>query len=311
MKGSPPTGIFGPVASRRLGRSLGIDLVTPGTCSFDCVYCECGKTVALQIERRTYGDVDRILADLDRILTAHLALDVLTLAGSGEPTLSLSLGPVIRHLKEHASYPVAVLTNGSLLGQSDIQEELRPIDLLIPTLTTAREETFRRIHRPHPSLKLSSILEGMVAFRRECPVEMWLEVFLVPGINTSVSELTGIRDWISRIQPHRVQINTRHRPPTESWVQPADIRTLRQAKAILEETGVPVEIIGERPPVLDAGPRERIRATLAGRACTVEEIEERVHLGVGEIQRYLTILEDEGQVKRVQGAGRTRWVDQG
>ncbi len=192
MRESPPTGIFGPVASRRLGRSLGIDLVTPGTCSFDCVYCECGKTVALEIERRTYEDVDHILAYLDCILAEHPALDVLTFAGSGEPTLSLSLGSVIQHLKEHTSYPVAVLTNGSLLGQPDVQEELRPIDLLIPTLTTAHEETFRRIHRPHPSLKLSSILEGMVTFRRECPVEMWLEVFLVPGVNTSVLELTGI-----------------------------------------------------------------------------------------------------------------------
>jgi wyosine [tRNA(Phe)-imidazoG37] synthetase (radical SAM superfamily) len=299
------TVIFGPVISRRLGRSLGIDLVAPGTCSFDCVYCECGRTTQLMTERREYGETDRIIADLDRILASHPALDFLTFAGSGEPTLSLSLGKVIRHLKEHTSYPVAVLTNGSLLWQRDVQNELRPIDLLIPTLTTAREETFRRIHRPHPSLCLSTILEGMVTFRTECPVEMWLEVFLIPGINTTFQELEGMRDWIARIRPHRVQLNTRHRPPAESWVQPASTRALLQAKAVFEETGVPVEIVCAIPPAPHIGPREKIHAVLSGRACTVEEIMESTNLSEEDIRRYLAILEEEGQVKRVYEMGQT------
>ncbi len=299
----PHAVIFGPVASRRLGRSLGIDLVAPSTCTFNCVYCECGRTTQLVTERREYGDVDRVIADLDRILASHPALDFLTFAGSGEPTLSLSLGRVIRHLKEHTPYPVAVLTNGSLLWQPAVREELRPIDLLIPTLTTAREETFRYIHRPHPSLHLSTILEGMVTFRRECPVEMWLEVFLIPGVNTDFQELEGMRDWIARIRPHRVQLNTRHRSPAESWVQPAGIRVLRQAKAIFEETGVPVEIIGALPPNPHIGPRERIHAALAGRACTVEELLEATRLNEEDIRRYLVILEGEGRVLRAYESG--------
>jgi wyosine [tRNA(Phe)-imidazoG37] synthetase (radical SAM superfamily) len=299
----PPAMIFGPVISRRLGRSLGIDLVSSGTCSYDCIYCECGRTKSLLTERKSYGNTDRIIADLDRVLASHPALDFLTFAGSGEPTLSLSLGEVIRHIKEHSSYPVAVLTNGSLLWQRSVREELGPVDLLIPTLTTAYEETFQRIHRPHPSLDLSTILEGMISFRDEYAVEMWLEVFLIAGINTSALELEGIRNWIARIRPHRVQLNTQHRPPAESWVQPASTTALRQAKAVFEETGVPVEIIGALPPTPHIGPRERIHAALAGVACTVEEIMESTNLGEEDIRRYLTILEEEGQVARTYEDG--------
>jgi wyosine [tRNA(Phe)-imidazoG37] synthetase (radical SAM superfamily) len=174
-----PAVIFGPVASRRLGRSLGIDLVSPGTCSYNCIYCECGRTTHLQTERKEYLDADQVITELDRILASHPALDFLTFAGSGEPTLSLSLGKIIRHLKEHTLYPVAVLTNGSLLWKKDVREDLGPVDLLIPTLTTAHEETFRRIHRPHPALDLSTILEGMMKFRQEHAVKMWMEVFLI------------------------------------------------------------------------------------------------------------------------------------
>jgi wyosine [tRNA(Phe)-imidazoG37] synthetase (radical SAM superfamily) len=298
-----PSVIFGPVASRRLGRSLGIDLVAPGTCTYDCVYCECGKTSHLQISRSDDVDVERVIADLDRILASHPALDFLTFAGSGEPTLSLSLGKVIRHLKEHSSYPVAVLTNGSLLWQKDVREDLAPADLLIPTLTTASEETFRRIHRPHPSLRLSTILEGMVTFREECPVEMWLEVFLIPGLNTSSAELHGLRDWIARIRPHRVQLNTRTRPPAESWVQPASTNALRQAKAIFEETGAMVDIISGLVPAPHIGPREKIHAALSGKACTVEEILEVTNLGEEDVRDYLAILENEGQVVRFYERG--------
>jgi len=295
--------IFGPVASRRLGRSLGIDLVSPSTCSYDCVYCECGRTIDLQVERKEYGNPDRVIADLDRILASHPALDFVTFAGSGEPTLSLSLGRVIRHLKEHSSYPVAVLSNGSLLWQKAVREELAPVDLLIPTLTTAREETFRRIHRPHPSLQLSTILEGMVTFREECSVEMWLEVFLIPGINTTSQELYEMQSWIARIRPHRIQLNTRHRPPAESWVRPASMNALRQAKAIFEETGTPVDIIGELTPSPHVGPREKIHAALMGRACTVEEIIESTYLQEEDVRRYLAILEEERRVERVYEGG--------
>jgi wyosine [tRNA(Phe)-imidazoG37] synthetase (radical SAM superfamily) len=297
--------IFGPLTSRRLGRSLGIDLVPTSTCTYDCVYCECGKTISLRIEREEYLSIEQVLAELDRYLASHPALDFCTFAGSGEPTLSLSLGRVIRHLKEHTRYPVAVLTNGSLLWQPEVRKDLAAADLLIPTLTTAREETFRFIHRPHPSLHLSTILEGMVAFREECSVEMWLEVFLIPGVNTTAKELYEMRDWIACIRPHRIQLNTRHRPPAESWVQPASTNALRQAKAVFEETGIPVEIIKHPLPAPHIGPRERMHAVLTGRACTVEEIMESTDLKEEDVRRYLAILEDEGQVEHIYEEGQT------
>ncbi|PKL60631.1 MAG: radical SAM protein [Methanomicrobiales archaeon HGW-Methanomicrobiales-4] len=229
-----PRHLFGPVFSRRLGRSLGVDLVPFKTCSYDCVYCECGATTCLSVTRQEFFPVREVLDELDKFLESSPGLDYITLSGDGEPTLSLSLGEVIRHIRnQYPSYRIAVLTNASLLGVPQVRLDLRSADLVLPTFSTMEEETFRAIHRPVPGITARSILDGIVQFRREFSGEIWLEVFIIPGMNTSDDELAELRRVIPLIHPDRIQVNTLDRPGTEGWVNPASQEEIERVLSVL------------------------------------------------------------------------------
>lgn len=231
--------LFGPVLSRRLGRSLGVDLVPYKVCSFDCVYCECGDTTKVVLEREDFFPVEEVLDELEDCLSRSPVLDFVTFSGSGEPTLSLSIGICIRFLKERfPSYRVAVLTNGTLLWRDDVRKDLLDADIVLPTLSSAIEETYRRIHRPAPGLPVELIITGIEQFRNEYDGEIWLEIFIIPGINTTKTELEALQRAIQRIQPDRVQLNTLDRPGTESWVIPASPGELLRLRDILGDAGV-------------------------------------------------------------------------
>ncbi|OPY38384.1 MAG: molybdenum cofactor biosynthesis protein A [Methanoregula sp. PtaU1.Bin051] len=227
--------LFGPVRSRRLKRSLGIDLVPSGICTFNCVYCECGTTADITAGRRDFFPVQEVLSELEDYLSRSPPVDFVTFSGSGEPTLSLSIGTVIRFLKDRfPAYRVAVLTNGSLLDNPGVRRDLLSADVVLPTVSSINEETFRKIHRPAPGISLHNILEGLVRFRKEYTGEIWLEVFIVPGLNTSDAELSGLRKIIFEIRPDRVQLNTLDRPGTEDWVRPASAAELDRVKELLD-----------------------------------------------------------------------------
>ncbi len=225
------THIFGPVNSRRLGRSLGVDLVPSKACCFNCVYCECGATTIDLDERKEFFPVGEVIRELDDYLSESPEIDFITFSGSGEPTLSLSIGIVIRHLKERfPGYRIAVLTNGSLLCNEEVRQELLPADVILPTLSSSNEETFIRIHRPSGEITARRIIAGIRQFRTEYPGQIWLEVFIIPGLNTSPGELAGLKEVIEQIRPDRVQINTLDRPGPEAWVKPATLDELEKIK---------------------------------------------------------------------------------
>jgi len=231
--------LFGPVLSRRLGRSLGVDLVPYKVCSFDCVYCECGDTTKVALGREDFFPVEEVLDELEDYLSRAPVLDFITFSGSGEPTLSLSIGTCIRFLKERfPSYRVAVLTNGTLLGKENVRNDLLDADIILPTLSSAIEETYHRIHRPAPGLPVELIISGIEQFRKEFGGEIWLEIFIIPGINTTKTELEALRKAIRRIRPDRVQLNTLDRPGTESWVIPASPGELLKIRDMLGLAGV-------------------------------------------------------------------------
>ena len=231
--------LFGPVLSRRLGRSLGVDLVPFKVCSFDCVYCECGDTTKVVLEREEFFPGEEVLDELEDYLSRSPVLDYITFSGSGEPTLSLSIGMCIRYLKERLpSYRVAVLTNGTLLWKEDVRRDLLEADIVLPTLSSAIEETYRRIHRPAPGLPVELIIAGIEQFRKDYTGEIWLEIFIIPGINTTKTELEALRKAIRQIHPDRVQLNTLDRPGTESWVRPASPGELRKVRDMLGLAGV-------------------------------------------------------------------------
>lgn len=294
--------IFGPVCSRRLGRSLGIDLLPNKTCTFDCVYCECGSTTSLTTTRSTFFPVREVINDLDRVLGKNPDLDYITFAGSGEPTLSRSLGQVVSHIKtRYPAYPVAVLTNGSLCTDPEVRDALLQADLLIPTLTTACQQTFECIHRPAPDLFVNEIINGLVTMRDEFSHPIWLEVFLVPPFNTTAGELAGIRDAIRRIRPDRVQLNTLDRPGTEGWVETVDPGELERIRSYLAGGGAPVDVIGACQPCVIV-PRahdddiSRIVETLRRRPCTADDIAQMTGLHRNEVLKYLAGLITEGRV---------------
>lgn len=286
--------LFGPVSSRRLGRSLGIDLVPFKTCTYNCVYCECGATTDRTTGRKEFFPVEEVESELADFLAGSPPLDFITFSGSGEPTLSLSIGEVIRFLKDrYPAYRVAVLTNGCLLADPEVRRDLLPADVVLPTLSSIYEPAFRKIHRPAPEISLEKVLRGLVQFRKEYPGEIWLEVFIVPGVNTSDEELYGLRDILREIRPDRVQLNTLDRPGTEAWVRPAGREELKRILDILDcPSAEPVGPPGHPAAgSTDAGdPAAQVGAMIRRRPCTIDDIAAATGLHRAEITKILRVL---------------------
>ncbi|MDD3356211.1 MAG: radical SAM protein, partial [Dysgonamonadaceae bacterium] len=207
--------LFGPVPSRRLGMSLGIDLVPKKVCSLNCVYCEVGETTKLTVDRMEYVKVDKILAELKEFMSSSPKIDYITFSGSGEPTLNSRIGEVLNHIKQN--YPevkTAILTSGTLLSNSKLREELLEADVILPSLDAASQPVFEKINRPNPNLNIEPYIEGLIDLRKEYKGQIWLEVFLLKGYNDSPEELELLKKAILKIKPDIVQLNTLDRPGT-------------------------------------------------------------------------------------------------
>lgn len=294
--------LFGPVPSRRLGVSLGVDLVPHKTCTFNCVYCECGQTTNLTCERREYVPTDRVIAELDDYLTTAPDLDYVTFAGSGEPTLHSGIGEIISFIRErYPRYRVAVLTNSALLTDQDVRAALMQADLVVPSLDAVSEEVFQEVNRPCPGLTAEQVVAGLVAFAREFSGAVWLEVFIVPGLNDTEDEVSRLKDAIAAIDPDRVQINTLDRPGTVVWVQPAPPLALARIAAALGGDAEVIVAACPGPAVLPAAGEvtDRILATIRRRPCTTADLASLLGLRPAEIAKHLRVLEAEGLVEPV------------
>ncbi len=288
--------LFGPVNSRRLGRSLGVDLIPHKTCTFDCLYCEVGATTHLTTERRAYQVEDIIRELTESLPVLEGALDAVTLAGSGEPTLNLGMGEIIAAVKTLTSVPVAVLTNGSLLYQPEVRRGLQRADLVLPSLDTVKEDTFRRLNRPHPNLTLEGHLFGLFALRREFLGQFWLEIMVLKGHNDSEAELALLKEVIARLAPDRVQLNTAVRPVAEKSAQPLSPEELEAVAVFL---GGRVEVIAsfDRPaqPGVGLGDQEFL-AILARRPMTVRHLAQALGLPPQQVEVRLGRLRDRGLI---------------
>jgi wyosine [tRNA(Phe)-imidazoG37] synthetase (radical SAM superfamily) len=227
--------VFGPIPSRRLGQSLGIDTIPLKTCNWNCVYCQLGRSRPMTNTRREYIPRDAIIAQLDQALAAHTPdeIDWITFVGSGEPTLHAGLGWLLRAVKARTDRRVAVITNGALLYQPAVRHDLSAADAVLPTFDAGMPELYRQINRPWPELTFERLVDGLIAFRREYTGRLWIEVMLVKGLNDTEQALRDIAVVLRQIGPDAVHINLPIRPPAESWVQPADEEGLRRAAAIL------------------------------------------------------------------------------
>ena len=227
--------VYGPVPSRRLGQSLGIDPIPLKTCNWNCVYCQLGRTVPLTNERCEYFPREEILSQVKDTLVTHKPgeIDWVTFVGSGEPTLHISLGWLIRQVKELTDLPVAVITNGSLFYLPKVRQELSVADAVMPSLDAGSADLYRHINRPHPEVTFERLVDGLVTFSRGYLGKLWLEVMLVQGLNDAEAALENIATVVRRIQPDEVHINLPTRPPAETWVRPSNEEGLMRAIAIL------------------------------------------------------------------------------
>ncbi|HOC69725.1 MAG: molybdenum cofactor biosynthesis protein A [Candidatus Hydrogenedentes bacterium ADurb.Bin101] len=282
------TYIFGPVLSRRLGKSLGIDIIPFKTCTYDCIYCEQGRTTNRTSERKEYVPVEEVLTELSQFLAKGILPDFITVSGAGEPTLNSGLGDIVRGIKALTPFPVAVITNGSLLWDVRVQQDLLAADVVMPSLDAGSEALFRQLDRPVNDIPFEKMVRGLIDFRNAFPNEIWLEIMLVDGITSSEDHVRAIAEWVRQIRPDRIQINTVVRPPAETFARPIDRERLETLAALF---GPDAEIIanysGTSFAPEDTPDAERIVELLKRRPCSLREIAEA--LGLRQIETAKTV----------------------
>jgi wyosine [tRNA(Phe)-imidazoG37] synthetase (radical SAM superfamily) len=265
--------IYGPVPSRRLGLSLGIDIVPMKVCTLDCIYCQLGRTTEKSTVRREFVDIDTVVAEVERRLAEGVQTDYITIGGSGEPTLNSRLGDLIDRLHGMTDIPVAVLTNGTLFYREDVRTECAKADVVIPSLDAGDAAAFEAVNRPARDINIEKLVSGLSTFRDEFAGQIWLEVFIVPGVNTSHEQIEKMKDLVARIRPDKVQLNTAVRPPAEKSVEPASHETL---VAIAREMGGDCEVIADVPVgCCDRQVKEvaaDVLSMLKRRPCTVDDL---------------------------------------
>lgn len=290
---------FGPVPSRRLGISLGVDIIPYKTCTLDCVYCECGKTTDLRVKRKRFVDPGAVLEEIKEVVSGDQLIEYITFSGSGEPTLNKDIGHIIREIKKITDTPTAVLTNGTLLPLKEVRDDLSEADLVLPSLDAVSPPVFSEINRPHGELGIGSVIGGLIEFRNEYRGRIWLEVFIARGINDSEEELEKIYRVIKKIRPDKVQLNSLDRPPAYEDILPVEIGTLES----IEEkwADLPVEIIKRirRRDEISSFSRNlesNILNTIVRRPLTMEDLEALTGKNRLELYKYIDVLEREKKI---------------
>jgi wyosine [tRNA(Phe)-imidazoG37] synthetase (radical SAM superfamily) len=294
--------VFGPVPSRRLDRSLGVDLVPFKTCPYDCVYCQLGRTTCKTIQRREWVPLEDVFVQLSQALEQRP--DYITLSGSGEPTLHRRLGILIRRIKTITDIPIAVLTSGSLLWDAQVREEVRQADLVIPSLDAGDERTFRRINRPHDDITFDRLLDGLIRFRQEFTGQYWLEVFVVAGVTDNEQQISRIADYARDMHPDLVQLNTAVRPSSEHGIEAVGNQRLEALAGLFHP---PAEVVADYHSVQMSTKHttdvKRILTMLQRRPCTAGQIADGLGTHPNEVSKLLGSLIEKGQVQVLEKSG--------
>jgi wyosine [tRNA(Phe)-imidazoG37] synthetase (radical SAM superfamily) len=291
--------LYGPVPSRRLGRSLGIDLVPHKICTYDCLYCQIGNTTEKTLVRKEYVPVREILEEVGRFLKEeNSSIDHLSLAGSGEPTLNSKIRSIIEDLKKITSIPVAVITNGFMLREPEVREDLLQADIVLPSLDAVSQEVFLRINRPRSEVSIEKVIEGMVEFRKVYKGQIWLEILFCKDVNDGKEELMRMKKVADRIQPDCIHLNTVIRPPSEKWVVPLNQKEMERIQAFLGEKA---SIISEfdRHPFSISGKdiKEEILKILGRRPLSLSDLSKGMGIPQNELGKYIKPLTQEGKIK--------------
>jgi len=300
--------VYGPVPSRRLGMSLGVDIVPYKTCTYDCIYCQVGLTTQKTLERKAYVPEEEIISSLQKRIPECPDLDCVTFAGSGEPTLHSGLGNIIRAIRELTDASVVIITNGSLFWDASVRKDCALADIVVPSLDASTPELFEKVNRPHPEIDFYEMIDGLVKFRHEFNGQIWLEVFCVKGLTADDSFVNGISQYVERMSPDKIQLNTAVRPPSEDRALPVPENELKElAKAI----GPNCEVIAsysKTPKHELETDKDQILEMLSRRPCTLNDLADGLQVHRNEVLKSLTDLLGEGKIKRIEREGSAYYV---
>ncbi|MCF8110675.1 MAG: radical SAM protein [Desulfobacteraceae bacterium] len=308
-KKPPGSLIYGPVPSRRLGHSLGVDIVSYKTCTYDCIYCQIGRTSRTTLFRRPYIELEEILAELEDRLAEGIKPDYITIGGSGEPCLNSDIGHIIKKAKKLSDIEVAVLTNGSLLWSPEVQKDLMDADLVLPSMDAFDEESFRKINRPHKDISFDKMLAGLVDFRKVYPGRIWLEIFIVRGINDTEEAMAAFEPCVKAVAPDKIHINTSVRPPAEDFAGRVPAQRLEHLASVL---GHGAEVIADFKEKACAENEKNmdgeILAMLSRRPCTASDIAAGLCLADEYVARRISELSEAGVLEARESGGRIYYL---
>ena len=306
-----PRFVYGPVPSRRLGQSLGIDPIPFKTCNWNCVYCQLGRSTPMTNERRDYFPPDEIVEEVKVSIESHAPgeIDWMTFVGSGEPTLHAGLGGMIRQIKGLTEIPVAVITNGALLYQPEVRKDLIRADAVLPSLDAGSEALYRKINRPWAELTFERLVSGLTTFRREYGGKLWVEVMLIRGVNDTEPALQDLARIINGIGPDEVHLNLPIRPPSEPWVNPSGEEGLNRARRLLGEVAKVVPPAGG---VFDLSTYDDVMDAVIGVVTRHPMLEEEILQTLerwtpGQVKDALARLSESGKAKAVFRYGKRFW----
>lgn len=299
--------IFGPVPSRRLGLSLGIDIIPFKTCTLSCIYCQIGETPRITLERREYTPTGEVIDEIREYFATHPKPDWITFSGSGEPTLHSGLGALIHAVKSITDTPVCVITNGTTLMDPAVRRDLLEADAVMPSLDSARDESFRVVCRPEPTLRVADIIRGLAEFRREFSGKIWLEILLVASINDSPEDLEALKIAVGEINPDAVHLNTVVRPPADSAARPLSRERMEE---IREFFGPRAEVIASFRKETGTGKTitpDEILEYIKRRPGSAEDLSTALGVGKADVDRMLAELRERGEVREVEHFGKKWW----
>lgn len=290
--------VFGPVPSRRLGFSLGVDIVPPKHCCFDCIYCQIGRTTNNEIIRKSFFDPHEVIEEIIEQVSKSEQVDYITFSGSGEPTLNSDLGTIINGVKKATNIPVAVITNGALLYQEEVRRDLMSADVVLPSLDAVSEDMFRYVNRPHSFLEIDSIIRGLKLFRSEYQGKIWLEIMFIKDVNDDEEELKKFKEIVSELKVDKIQINTVTRPPTEESTGKLTKAELEKICKLFEG---PCEIICTFEKSVKKSDEDnwsgRVLEILKRRSLTLDDIVKITGVSFFKAKSRLKVLENEGHIK--------------
>lgn len=301
--------LFGPVPSRRFGRSLGVDLTPYKTCTYNCIFCQLGSTTDLTTTRHELVPMDEVLAEISNWLHTNGQADYITLSGSGEPTLNSRFGEIFDLVRKESTIPTLLLTNGSLLFHPEVRAMASKADVVKISLSAWDDQSFQKINRPDTEISFANLIHGESSFRQEFKGHLFMEVFILQGINDSVKEVKKIASVAQDIRPEKIQLNTAIRPPTETWAQPVDQEILQYLASYFNPEA---EIIAEFSLSDNSGTyqvdTEMILSLLERRPCTLGDISQSFNMHINEISKYVGHLVGQKKAEVLHQNGQVYYV---